>query len=143
MQSRKRHIAKTITWRITASLTTFLLTLFFFKDDPSATEKAVNVALIESTLKLIFYYYHERIWYKIKVAWRSTVRHLAKTITWRFIASLTTFIVAYIIFREDQYAVEKASGVAIVETFIKMLLYYLHERIWHRQSFGLGSDDKK
>jgi len=62
---RGRHIAKTITWRILASLTTFLLALFFFRDDPLASEKASGVAVTEAILKMIFYYYHERVWHKI------------------------------------------------------------------------------
>lgn len=61
--SRKRHIAKTITWRIIASATTFLLAIFFFKDDPNAAQKATGIAIAESILKMIFYYYHERAWY--------------------------------------------------------------------------------
>lgn len=65
--TRGRHIAKTITWRVIASLTTFLLALFFFKDDPDATEKATGIALTEAVLKMVFYYYHERIWYKFNL----------------------------------------------------------------------------
>ena len=63
-QSKKRHFAKTITWRIIASLTTFLLALFFFKDDPYAKEKATGVAIAEFLIKMILYYFHERLWYK-------------------------------------------------------------------------------
>lgn len=62
--SRKRHIAKTITWRLIASATTFALAIIFFGDDPNATEKATGVAITESILKMIFYYFHERAWYK-------------------------------------------------------------------------------
>lgn len=62
--SRKRHIAKTITWRIIASITTFLLAWLFFRDDPNATEKASGVAIAEALVKMVFYYFHERAWYK-------------------------------------------------------------------------------
>ena len=62
--TRKRHIAKTITWRVIASATTFLLALFFFQDDPDAATKATGVAVAESILKMVLYYYHERFWYK-------------------------------------------------------------------------------
>ncbi len=62
--SKKRHIAKTITWRVIASLTTFLLALIFFREDPEAAQKATWVAITESGLKMIFYYLHERAWYK-------------------------------------------------------------------------------
>ena len=62
--SRKRHIAKTITWRIIASATTFVLALLFFNEDPDATKKATGVAIAESLIKMVFYYLHERAWYK-------------------------------------------------------------------------------
>ncbi|MEP0986279.1 DUF2061 domain-containing protein [Ekhidna sp.] len=64
--SKKRHIAKTITWRIIASVTTFILALIFFGDSPNAMEKASGVAIAESALKMVFYYFHERAWYKSK-----------------------------------------------------------------------------
>ena len=62
--SKKRHIAKTITWRVIASLTTFLLALLFFRDDPNVAQKATGIAIVESILKMILYYFHERAWYK-------------------------------------------------------------------------------
>ena len=61
--SRKRHIIKTITWRIIASGTTFVLALFFFHDDEKAVEKATGIAVAESAIKMVFYYFHERVWY--------------------------------------------------------------------------------
>ncbi len=63
--SKKRHIAKAITWRIIASTTTFLLAMFFFGDDPNATEKATAVAVAETFLKMGLYYLHERAWFKV------------------------------------------------------------------------------
>lgn len=65
-------------------------------------------------------------------------RHLAKTITWRIIASSTTFILAYLFFHDDESAVEKATYVAVAETIIKMALYYFHERAWYKSSFGVN-----
>ncbi len=137
MKSRKRHIAKTLTWRVIATGTTFLLTILFFREDPNATEKASWVAASEAILKMILYYYHERIWFSLKLSIKSSVRHLFKTITWRVIASVTTFVLAILFFRNDPSAIEKATGVAVVESILKMLFYYLHERAWHRSKFGL------
>lgn len=136
--SKKRHFAKTLTWRIIATGTTFILTLIFFRDDPNATEKASWVALFEAISKMVIYYYHERIWFSIKLKIKSSLRHLYKTLTWRVLASLTTFILAMIFFREEPGAIEKASGIAIVESILKMLFYYLHERAWHKSKFGLN-----
>ncbi len=74
---------------------------------------------------------------------RSRLRHLAKTITWRVIASLTTFLLAYFFFRHDKSAIEKASGVAVAEAAIKMVLYYLHERAWYKANLGLEKEKRK
>ena len=135
--SRKRHIAKTFTWRVIATGTTFVLTLIFFRDDPNATEKASWVALFEAITKMVIYYYHERVWYSIKLNIKSSLRHLYKTLTWRVLASLTTFILAIIFFKDEPGAIEKASGVALVESVLKMLFYYFHERLWYKSKFGL------
>ena len=59
-KSRIRHIAKTITWRIIASLTTFILAFIFTKN----LEKSLWLMGIEMVLKLLLYYYHERVWFK-------------------------------------------------------------------------------
>jgi uncharacterized membrane protein len=59
-KSRIRHIAKTITWRIIASLTTFILAFIFTKD----IEKSLWLMGTEMVLKLLLYYYHERVWFK-------------------------------------------------------------------------------
>ncbi|MEO9871858.1 DUF2061 domain-containing protein [Ekhidna sp.] len=137
MNSRKRHIAKTITWRLIATSTTFILTIFFFREDPNATEKASWVALIETSIKMILYYYHERIWFINTIKLKSKIRHFIKTITWRITASITTFVIALFIFKEDPQAMEKATGIALVESILKMIFYYLHERAWHTSKFGL------
>jgi uncharacterized membrane protein len=59
-------------------------------------------------------------------------RSLLKTLSWRFIASLDTFVIAYI-------ATGKAAvsgGIVGAEVFTKMALYYLHERGWSRVRWG-------
>ena len=59
-QSRKRHIAKTITWRITATLTTFTLTWLISGD----IKVGITVGSWEVVIKMLLYYLHERAWYK-------------------------------------------------------------------------------
>ena len=68
-------------------------------------------------------------------------RHIAKTLTWRVIASSTTFILSYLFFMDDAQAVAKATGVAVTEFFLKMVLYYFHERIWYKTKFGISLRD--
>lgn len=57
---RKRHIAKAVTWRIVASLTTAVIALIFGLP-PSAVGAVVIVDMI---IKFVMYYVHERVWYK-------------------------------------------------------------------------------
>ena len=58
--SKKRHLAKAITWRLIASLTTAAIAFSF-----GLPPKAVGaVFVIDLIIKFIMYYVHERIWYK-------------------------------------------------------------------------------
>ena len=57
---RRRHIAKTVTWRLLATLDTFLIALVI----TGRIEWAVNIAGVEVLTKMLLYYSHERIWYK-------------------------------------------------------------------------------
>ena len=63
---------------------------------------------------------------------KSRIRHLAKAVTWRIIASGTTFLLAWFFFQDDAKAVQKATSVAVAESVLKMALYYFHERAWYR-----------
>lgn len=64
----------------------------------------------------------------------SVKRHIAKTISWRIIGTLDTMIISWIITGSWKW------GLAIggVEVFTKMILYFVHERVWYKYSkFGL------
>ena len=57
---KKRHLAKAVTWRIIASITTALIAFAF-----GLPPKAVGgVFLVDLVLKFVLYYGHERVWYK-------------------------------------------------------------------------------
>ena len=68
---------------------------------------------------------------------KSRIRHIAKTITWRIIASITTFILAFI-FTQD---ITKSLWLMGTEMVLKLLLYYYHERVWFKYG-KLGRDEK-
>jgi uncharacterized membrane protein len=68
---------------------------------------------------------------------KSRIRHIAKTITWRLIASLTTFILAYV-FTQD---ITKSLWLMGTEMVLKLLLYYYHERVWFKYG-KLGRDEE-
>jgi len=55
-------------------------------------------------------------------------RHILKTFTWRIIATLTTTIIAWIVTGDPMIGLKVGS----IEFIIKMLLYYFHEKAWHK-----------
>ena len=67
-ESRLRSILKAFTWRLIASATTFTVAYFVVllgapaEQRELATKAAVVVAAFELVLKLLLYYFHERIW---------------------------------------------------------------------------------
>jgi uncharacterized membrane protein len=61
-------------------------------------------------------------------------RHILKTISWRIIGTIDTMILSWIITGSWKW------GLAIggTEVMTKMVLYYLHERVWYKYlDFGL------
>lgn len=58
MENRIRSILKSITWRLTATLTTMVLVFVFTKE----IETTIQVGSIELLAKMLLYYFHERIW---------------------------------------------------------------------------------
>ena len=61
-------------------------------------------------------------------------RHIAKTISWRIIGTIDTVIISGLI------TGSWGAGLAIggVEVISKMVLYFLHERMWYKFSkFGV------
>ena len=63
--TKKRTMVKTITWRITASLTTFLIAWIFTGD----ILVGASIGSIEAIAKIFLYYFHERIW--TNISWES------------------------------------------------------------------------
>ncbi len=60
--------------------------------------------------------------------WRSA----AKAFSWRITGTIDTIIISYLVTGE----VKLALSIGFVELFTKIFLYYGHERIWNRISFG-------
>jgi uncharacterized membrane protein len=154
---RKRHIAKAITWRIVGSIDTYLLAWFVIGivGDWNAfgitlseeiVEKKEKIALLLTALevftKSIFYYFHERIWYKLNfIASRQRVRHIIKTISWRLVGAIDTIILVFLVFYLEDRSTKGAAEVALTifsfEIITKMILYYIHERVWFSSNYGV------
>lgn len=59
-RSRRRHLAKTITWRIIGTIDTVLIG-WFVTGDPWV---GVQVGGVEMVTKMVLYYFHERAWFR-------------------------------------------------------------------------------
>jgi uncharacterized membrane protein len=73
---------------------------------------------------------------KDKVSYK---RHIVKTVTWRIIGTLDTMLIGWLISGDPIIAVK----IGFLEIFTKMLLYFIHERVWYRSNFGLNLVRKK
>lgn len=62
----------------------------------------------------------------------SKLRSIIKAVTWRLIATGTTFLLAFFVFSGTgcEEVLQKSTIVAGLELVIKLLIYYLHERAW-------------
>ena len=136
-KSHKRHIAKSIPWRVVGTVDTIVLS-WIITGNPLT---GLKIGFTEVITKMVLYYFHERIWFNIRsgitVSGESRKRHIAKTISWRVVGTLDTMTIAWIITGNPMTGLK----IGLVEVITKMVLYYLHERIWYRSNFGL--EDRK
>ena len=59
-ESRRRSVAKAISWRILAALITAGVALAMTNE----LAFAAKIGLIDTTVKLLIYFFHERLWNK-------------------------------------------------------------------------------
>lgn len=59
-------------------------------------------------------------------------RSLVKSITWRITGSLDTTIISFLLTGNIKIAL----SIGGIEIFTKIILYYMHERIWNKIKLG-------
>ncbi|GGD41132.1 DUF2061 domain-containing protein [Muriicola marianensis] len=126
--SYKRHLAKTITWRIVGTLDTIVLS-WIITGNPLT---GLKIGAAEVITKMLLYYLHERVWFNIGIK-ESRKRHIYKTFTWRAIGTLDTILLSWFISGNPLTGLQ----IGVAEVITKMILYYFHERTWYRINFGL------
>lgn len=124
----RRHLAKTVTWRIVGTIDTVILS-WIITGNPFT---GLKIGLVEVISKMILYYLHERMWFNYGMR-DSKMRHLSKTLTWRMIGTMDTMLLSWIITANPLTGLQ----IGVAEVITKMILYYLHERSWYRINFGL------
>ena len=61
------------------------------------------------------------------------LRSVIKTLTWRTIASLDTFLITWIVTGNPKAGIT----VSMIEVITKMGLYFFHERTWLKTKWGI------
>ncbi len=58
----------------------------------------------------------------------SNVKSVVKSISWRLVGTIDTMVISYWVTGQ----VEMALSIGSIEVVSKMVLYYLHERVWEK-----------
>ena len=125
---RARSVAKSVTWRVIATIDTLIWSWLI-------THKAVQASMIASTeilTKVPLYYVHERLWRHVALHPDSHLRAILKAISWRFVGSFDTFLRSWMF----TGALGAAATIASADAITKIVLYYLHERAWRMVKWG-------
>ncbi len=152
-ETPKRSFTKALTWRVLGTLDTFFLSFVIIKylgplfgaeavaSDLDVAQTASLIAITEILTKIAIYTLHERGWNRISwgVSNAGSGRHetrrrsLFKMTTWRVLASLDTMILAFIFTGN----IGTAISIGSFEVITKLVLYFIHERVWLKLKFGL------
>lgn len=63
-------------------------------------------------------------------------RHVLKTITWRIIGTVDTILIGWLVSGDPMVGLTIGS----FEVFTKMILYFIHERVWYKVNLGVKRD---
>lgn len=62
-------------------------------------------------------------------------RSIVKTITWRVTGSGATFLIAFLAVGD----ISISGTIALIQLVLNTILYYIHERIWNKVTWGRGT----
>ena len=133
MKFSKRHLAKSFSWRFIGTIDTLVFAWLITGD----LNEGLSISGITTFTKLVWYYLHERWWFKSSVT-DSNKRHIIKTFSWRWIGTLDTIFFGWVI-TGNPFTGLKIGG---IETASKILLYFAHEKLWYKINFGLNKHNK-
>jgi uncharacterized membrane protein len=120
----KRSLVKTVTWRLIGSMDTFVVSYIV----TGTFEAALKIGGIGLCTKMIMYFVHELVWNKRKKKELTVKRSFFKTMTWRMIGSLDTFVISFFVLE----TLATAATIGGIGFFTKSILYFFHERAWSK-----------
>jgi len=132
MDTKKRTIIKTISYRFFVMLSLIVTGLMFAKDVTWISK----FIIFSWTIGLVSFLVHERLWVYFRVlkdgAKDTKLRSILKTITWRLWSVGTMFLVT--IFLMGATASEGAIY-AVVSNIFFVVVHYTHERVWNKYNW--------
>ncbi|HEX7015113.1 MAG TPA: DUF2061 domain-containing protein [Cyclobacteriaceae bacterium] len=131
--SHLRSVTKGITWRMAATMDTIMLAYLV----TGTVSLAVKIGLVEVMTKIALYYLHERMWNvipfgRIHGVGPTHARSLVKGISWRFFGTVDTIVISF--FVTGMWI--SAFAIGGFELITKVIIYYVHERVWGRIKWG-------
>jgi len=131
--SHMRSLIKGITWRITGTIDTMVMAYLV----TGQFTAAIKIGFTEVFTKIGLYYLHERLWNiipfgRITGVGPTHARSITKGVSWRMVGTIDTIVISYFITGSWGNALTIGS----FEVFSKIILYYLHERVWGKIKWG-------
>lgn len=137
--THRRSFAKAISWRIVGTIDTIVLALLL----TGSVGDSFKIGGIEVITKIVLFYLHERGWNLLKWGIKDGLvihtRSIIKSFSWRLTGSLDTVIISFFVTGELVLAMKIGSA----EFITKIILYYLHERVWTKINWGKVSLNEK
>ncbi|HEY4185283.1 MAG TPA: DUF2061 domain-containing protein [Polyangia bacterium] len=66
------------------------------------------------------------------VGFETARRSIVKSLSWRVLAAMITGTVVFFMTHELRFAAE----IGLIDTLVKLLIYFLHERLWNKIDYG-------
>ena len=121
--SNIKSFLKSVSWRIIGTIDTIVISYLV----TGQLIMAVSIGSVEVLTKILLYYFHERVWDNFtKNGIDSNLKSITKSVSWRLVGTLDTMVISYFITGQLVLAVSIGS----IEVISKIVLYYLHERVW-------------
>ena len=135
MDKLSRTLVKTLSYRITAALTVFLLSIIL----SYGAGFGIKFLIITLTLGYVIYFTHDFIWNRFNLlredGYDKPMRSIFKTISWR----ITSLIVMFFVSKALGLSNEDALYWVIANNITFLVVHYIHERVWNRINWGKTS----
>jgi uncharacterized membrane protein len=139
-EQHPRTIAKVISWRV--ALTTSHIVNGFIVTGSWVT--GLQIAGLAAVINSVLFWLHERTWNRAQ--WNrkpqedlkfveGQPRTISKILTWRVLITASNFVIPFIVTGSFGSAV-LFGGIA---TAVNMFIFWAHERIWNRITWGKNS----